>query len=68
MAYSTILVACHIRTVALEITSFPTIIVYKVKAIGFKMTGFTIAITKLKNFLKKIISTYIAGKQTKIAF
>ena len=62
MAYSTILVICYIRTVALEMTSFPTIIVYKIRAIGFKMTGFTIAMTKLKSFLKRTIGVYIASK------
>ena len=62
VAYNTILVAYHTRTVALEITSFPTIIAYKIKAVGFKMTGLTTAVTKLRSFLKKIIGAYIAGK------
>ena len=61
MAYSTILVACYIRIVALKMTGFPIIIVYRVRAIGFKMTGLIIAITKLRSFLKRIIGVYIAS-------
>ena len=56
------------RTVAFEITSFPTIIIYKVRAVGFKMTSLTAAIIKLKSFLKRIIGTYIASRQTEMAF
>jgi hypothetical protein len=62
MAYSTILVIYHIRTVALKIASFPTIIIYRVRAIGFKMTGLTIAIIKLRSFLKRIIGAHMAGR------
>ena len=68
MAYSTILVACYIRTVTLKITGFPTIIVYRVKAIGFKIIGLTTAAIKLRSFLKRTISVYIAGRQTEMAF
>ena len=56
------------RTVAFEITSFPTIIIYRVRAVGFKITGFTAAIIKLRSFFKRIINAYIAGGQTEIAF
>ena len=49
-------------------TSFPTIIAYRVKAVGFKMTGFITIMTKLKSFLKKTIGIYIAGRLTKMAF
>ena len=42
-------------------TSFPIIIVYRVRAVGFKIIGLTIAIIKLKSFLKRIISVYIAS-------
>ena len=56
------------KTVAFEMTGFPTIIAYRVRVVGFKMTGLTAAIIKLRSFLKRIISAYIAGKQTEIAF
>ena len=68
MAYGTILVTHYTRTVTLKITSFPIIIIYRVKAVSFKITGLTIAAIKLKSFLKRIISAYIAGGQTEITF
>jgi len=68
MAYGTILVVCYMRTVALEMTSFPIIIIYRVRAVGFKITSLTIAIIKLRSFLKRIIGVYIAGGQIEMAF
>ena len=68
IAYNTILVAYYTRIVALKITSFPIIIICRVRAVGFKMTGLTTAIIKLRSFFKKIISTHIAGKQTEMVF
>jgi len=68
MAYSTILVARYTRIVALKITGFPIIIVYRVKAVGFKITGFTAAVIKLRGFFKRIIGAYMAGGQTEIVF
>jgi len=62
MTYSTILVTRYIRIVTLKITGFPIIIIYRVKAVGFKITGLTIAAIKLRSFLKRIISAYIAGR------
>ena len=62
IAYSTILVVYYIRTVALKITSFPIIIIYRVRVVGFKIIGLTTAVIKLRSFLKRIISAYIAGK------
>ena len=62
MAHSTILVAYYTRTITLKIISFPTIIVYKVRVVSFKITGLTIAAIKLKSFLKRIIGIYIAGR------
>ena len=56
------------RTVALKMTNFPIIIAYKVRAVGFKITGLTAAVIKLRSFFKKIIGVYIAGRQTEIAF
>ena len=56
------------RTVTFKITDFPTIIAYRVRAIGFKITGLTAAIVKLSSFFKRIIGAYIASRQTKIAF
>ena len=50
------------RTVAFKITSFPIIIVRRVKAIGFKMTSLTVATVKLSSFFKRTIGAYIAGK------
>jgi len=61
MAYSTILVTRYTRIVTLKITGFPIIIIYKVKAVSFKMTGLTIAAIKLRGFLKRIIGAYMAG-------
>jgi hypothetical protein len=68
IAYNTILVACYIRTVTLKITGFPTIIVYRVRAVSFKMTGLITTVIKLRSFLKRIISIYITSEQTEIAF
>ena len=68
MAYSTILIAYYTKTVALKITGFPIIIVYRVRAIGFKMISLTIAITKLRSFFKRTIGIYIASRQTEIVF
>ena len=62
MAYGTILVARYTKIVALKITGFPIIIAYRVKVVGFKMTGLTIAVIKLRSFLKRIIGVYMAGK------
>ena len=62
MAYSTILVIRYTRIVTLKITSFPIIIIYRVRAVSFKITGLTIAVIKLRSFLKRIISAYIAGR------
>ena len=56
------------RIVTLKMTGFPIIIVYRVRAVGFEITGFTVAIIKLRSFLKRIIGVYIASKQIKIAF
>ena len=50
------------KTVALKITGFPIIIIYRVRVIGFEITGLTIAIIKLKSFFKRIIGVYIANK------
>ena len=49
-------------------TSFPTIIAYRVRVVSFKITGLTAAITKLRSFFKRIIGVHIAGRQTEIAF
>ena len=49
-------------------TSFPTIIIYRVRAVGFKITSLTTAIIKLKGFFKRTISMHIASKQTEMAF
>ena len=68
MAYSTILVARHIRIITLKMTGFPIIIIYRVKAVSFKMTGLTAATIKLKSFFKRTISVYMASKQTEMAF
>ena len=62
IAYSTILVECYIRTVALEMTGFPIIIIYRVRAVGFKMTSLIVIITKLRSFLKRTIGVYIASR------
>ena len=50
------------KTVALKITGFPIIIIYRVRVVSFKITGLTIAIIKLRSFLKRTISAYIAGR------
>ena len=50
------------RIVVFKITNFPIIIIYRVRAVGFKITNLTIAIIKLKSFLKRTISAHIAGK------
>ena len=68
IAYSIILIAYYIRTVALKITGFLIIIVYRVKVVGFEITSLTTAVTKLRSFLKRTIGAYIASRQTKIAF
>ena len=68
IAYDTILVTYYMRTVALEITNFPIIIAYRVRAVGFKITGLTTAIIKLRSFLKRTISTHIANRQIEMAF
>ena len=62
IAYSTILVARYIRIVALKITGFPIIIIYRVRVVSFKITSLTIAVIKLRSFLKRIISVYITGR------
>ena len=62
MAYGTILVIRYTRIVALKITSFPIIIIYRVRAVSFKITGLTAAVIKLRSFLKRIIGAYIAGR------
>jgi hypothetical protein len=62
MAYNTILVAYYIRTVTFKMTNFPIIIACKVRAVSFKITGLTIAVIKLKSFLKRIISIYITSR------
>ena len=49
-------------------TDFPTIIIYRVRAVGFKITGLTAAVIKLRSFLKRIIGMYIASRQTEMAF
>ena len=43
-------------------TGFPIIIIYRVRVVSFKITGLTIAIIKLRSFLKRIIGAYIAGR------
>jgi hypothetical protein len=62
MAYSTILVIYYTKIVTLKITSFPIIIIYRIKVVSFKITSLTTAIIKLRSFLKRIISAYIAGR------
>jgi hypothetical protein len=52
IAYSTILVICYIRIVTLKITSFPIIITRRVRVVGFKITSLTVAVIKLRSFLK----------------
>jgi hypothetical protein len=43
-------------------TSFPTIIIYRIRAVNFKIISLTTAMIKLRSFFKTIISVYIAGK------
>jgi hypothetical protein len=68
MAYSTILVIRHTRIATLKITGFPIIIIYRVRVVSFKITSLTIAVIKLRSFLKRIIGLYIAGRQIEIVF
>ena len=68
MAYGTILVIYHTRTVTLKITGFPIIIAYRVRAVSFKITGLTAAAIKLRSFLKRTIGAHMAGRQTEMAF
>ena len=62
------MVVYYIKIVALKITSFPIIIIYRVRAVGFEITGLTAAAIKLRSFFKKTIGIYIASKQTEIVF
>jgi hypothetical protein len=62
MAYSTILVIYHTRIAALKITGFPIIIAHRVRVVSFKITSLTTAAIKLRSFLKRTISSYIAGR------
>ena len=68
IAYSTILVTHYTKTVVFEMTGFPIIIVYRVRAVGFKIISLTTAVIKLRSFLKRIISAHIASRQTKMVF
>ena len=68
IAYNTILVACYTKTVAFKMTNFPTIIACRVRAVNFKITSFTIAIIKLRSFLKRTIGIYMTSRQTEMAF
>jgi len=68
MAYSTTLVVYYTRTVTLKITGFPIIIAHRVRAVGFKITGLTAAIIKLRSFFKRTISAHMASKQIEIVF
>jgi hypothetical protein len=43
-------------------TGFPIIIIYRVRAVSFKITSLTAAVIKLRSFLKRIIGLYIAGR------
>ena len=52
----------YTRIVALKITGFPIIIIYRVRVVSFKITGLTAAAIKLRSFLKRTISAYIAGR------
>ena len=56
------------RAVAFKITSFPTIIVCRAKAVGFKIISLTAAIIKLRSFLKKTIGVHITSRQIKVVF
>ena len=68
MAYGTILVVYYIKIVTLKMAGFPIIILYRVRAIGFKITGLTAAIIKLRSFLKRIIGAHMASRQIEMAF
>ena len=50
------------KIVTLKMTGFPIIIVYRVRVVSFKITSLTIAVIKLRSFLKRIIGVYIAGR------
>jgi hypothetical protein len=62
IAYNTILIIYYTRIVTLKITGFPIIIIYRVRAVSFKITSLTIAAIKLRSFLKRTISAYIASR------
>jgi hypothetical protein len=62
IAYSTILVVYYTKIATLKITGFPIIIIYRVRVVSFKITSLTAAIIKLKSFLKRTISLYMAGR------
>ena len=62
------MVAYHTKIVFFKMTGFPIIIIYRVRAVGFKITGLTAAVIKLRSFFKRIIGVYIASGQTEIAF
>ena len=62
------MVVYYTKTVALKITNFSIIIIYRVRAVGFKITSLTAAIIKLRSFFKRIIGVYIASRQTEMAF
>ena len=62
IAYGTILVIYYTKIVVLKITGFPIIIIRRVMVVGFKITGLTTAIIKLRSFLKRTISAYKAGR------
>ena len=56
------MVVYYTKTVALKITNFSIIIIYRVRAVGFKITSLTAAIIKLRSFFKRIIGAYITGR------
>ena len=62
------MVTHHTKTVIFKITGFPTIITYRVRAVGFKIISLTAAVIKLRSFLKRTIGAYIASRQTEMAF
>ena len=62
MAYGTILVIYYTKIVTLKITGFPIIIAHRVRVVSFKITSLTIAVIKLRSFLKRIVSVYIASR------
>jgi hypothetical protein len=68
MAYGTILVIYYTKIVALKITGFPIIIARRVRVVSFKITSLTIAVIKLKSFLKRVIGVYIASRLIEIVF